>query len=548
MRNFIIVSLVAWLLCSGNFVHAASENIYENISVLTIQDEGRLKPLDTFARENVLLITGKSLLSGRSYWELFLSWLGSANAFEKDNVVRVTHIEYKKLLGLPDNQQHFTGRSLLDNPKFKELYEEIRRLRLANQELPQDFKYHETEQLAVKLEHLYGITTRTAITVVPPVPGENVWRSLGDIENPEILPIHEKFKVMISAYEKGDSPNFSSFTKDLHSSLVSMNSSVYPSLNSMKQEVFYNTFKPFKKSWILYLITLLVVWTAPVLKKNGKWLFALGILSYVAGFVIHTYGFILRCIIAGRAPVANMYESVIWVAWGAVLLSLIFFAIYKNRALITSASVMSVIALILADNLPSVLNPSIMPLAPVLRSNFWLTTHVLTITLSYAAFMLSLGIGHLALIAWWRSPQGSKIIEELTQFIYKGMQVGVLLLAAGTILGGVWADYSWGRFWGWDPKEVWALIALLGYLAILHGRHIGWLTNFGLAVSSVVGFLGVLMAWYGVNYVLGVGLHSYGFGGGGTAHVALFTALDLLFVGIVALRVKRSGKLNTSVN
>ena len=107
-------------------------------------------------------------------------------------------------------------------------------------------------------------------------------------------------------------------------------------------------------------------------------------------------------------------------------------------------------------------------------------------------------------------------IKPLSNFIYRTMQVGVLLIAAGTILGGVWADYSWGRFWGWDPKEVWALITLLVYLIPLHGRFAGWVNTFGLVVASVVCFLSVVMAWYGVNFVLGVGLHSYGFVEGGS--------------------------------
>ena len=117
---------------------------------------------------------------------------------------------------------------------------------------------------------------------------------------------------------------------------------------------------------------------------------------------------------------------------------------------------------------------------------------------------------------------------------------GVLLLAAGTILGGVWANYSWGRFWGWDPKETWALIALLCYILTLHGRIAGWWTQFGLVVASVVCFLAVLMAWYGVNFVLGKGLHSYGFGLGGEMYVASFVGADLLFVGFAIWRYRRS--------
>jgi ABC-type transport system involved in cytochrome c biogenesis permease subunit len=112
------------------------------------------------------------------------------------------------------------------------------------------------------------------------------------------------------------------------------------------------------------------------------------------------------------------------------------------------------------------------------------------------------------------------------------MQVGVLLIAAGTILGGVWADYSWGRFWGWDPKEVWALITLLIYLVPLHGRFAGWVSTFGLVFASVVCFLSVVMAWYGVNFVLGVGLHSYGFVEGGSQG-----AMSLILSGMMSLPI-----------
>jgi hypothetical protein len=128
------------------------------------------------------------------------------------------------------------------------------------------------------------------------------------------------------------------------------------------------------------------------------------------------------------------------------------------------------------------------------------------------------------------------------------LQLGVILLAAGTILGGVWANYSWGRFWGWDPKETWALIALLCYILTLHGRLAGWWTQFGLVVASVVCFLAVLMAWYGVNFVLGKGLHSYGFGIGGETYVVGFVIADLLFVAFAIWRYRstKTSRLSTT--
>ena len=145
-------------------------------------------------------------------------------------------------------------------------------------------------------------------------------------------------------------------------------------------------------------------------------------------------------------------------------------------------------------------------------------------------------------LLWWLegsvrlSRQARQTIARIENFVYRAMQIGVLLLAAGTILGGIWAHYAWGRFWGWDPKETWALIALVSYLIPLHGRLAGWLSNFALTVSSVVCFMAVLMAWYGVNFVLGKGLHSYGFGVGGFSYVIGYVAVELALVGFATWR------------
>src|SRR5262249_19984530 len=159
----------------------------------------------------------------------------------------------------------------------------------------------------------------------------------------------------------------------------------------------------------------------------------------------------------------------------------------------------------------------------------------------YAAFALTLGLANVSLWHFFRAdkPGASIRIASMNQLTYRAMQFGVVLLAAGTILGGVWADYSWGRFWGWDPKEVWALIALLCYVTILHARFTGWVGQFAFAAWSIVAFLSVIMAWYGVNFVLGVGLHSYGFSSGGFAPIATFVGLQMAWVGTVMLIYKR---------
>ncbi len=202
----------------------------------------------------------------------------------------------------------------------------------------------------------------------------------------------------------------------------------------------------------------------------------------------------------------------------------------------------------------------IAPLMPVLRDNFWLALHVLTITASYGAGALVWGLANLSLAHFLlgryqlvkvtdtennggvTSPVTVKLPPEaclsLARFMYRGMQVAVLLLAAGTIFGGLWADVSWGRFWGWDSKEVWALIALLVYLGILHGRLVGMLNEFGLAVGAIVGATAIIVAWYGVNFVFGSGLHSYGEGAGGGAYVTLALVANWIFVAFAWMRYR----------
>ncbi len=219
---------------------------------------------------------------------------------------------------------------------------------------------------------------------------------------------------------------------------------------------------------------------------------------------------------------------------------------------------------------------------PILRDNFWLSLHVLTIGFSYGAGALAWGLGNISLAYYlfgkYRSSQSAadnvetkateKNVAEssdyapsdpvaaplvrhaapqecvtLAGYVYKATQVAVLLLVAGTIFGALWADVAWGRFWGWDAKEVWSLITLLVYMAILHARYVGWSGNFGIAVGSVFGFTAIIMTWYGVNFLFGSGLHSYASGAGGRSIVTLLVMLNWVFALFAAVRytAKMSG-------
>jgi ABC-type transport system involved in cytochrome c biogenesis permease subunit len=160
----------------------------------------------------------------------------------------------------------------------------------------------------------------------------------------------------------------------------------------------------------------------------------------------------------------------------------------------------------------------------------WLTYHVLTIMLAYSALALAMGVGHVqAAMLAYRSDQKDRT-AQIARLLYGMILVGCVFLTAGIIFGAIWANKSWGRYWGWDPKETWSLITLLGYMVVLHARRIGWFGSFGLAAWSIICFQLVIMTYYGVNFVLGSPLHSYGFSSGGRLYVAIYVLAEAVFV------------------
>ena len=310
----------------------------------------------------------------------------------------------------------------------------------------------------------------------------------------------------------------------------------------MNASFFLETLRPFAWASGLFACALLILWlTSHRMPKTG---YATAWVMVGAGFALMLAGFVCRMVIGGRAPVTNMYESILWAAFGIVFFAMLFEATTRSRHLFLSALPVACVALFLADAHPALFDATIHPLPPVLRNNFWLATHVTTITLGYAALALAMGAGHGIL---WKRLRGRPVAESFMHALLRSLQVGVLLLAAGTVLGGVWAHFAWGRFWGWDPKETWALVTLLCYVALLHGRVAGWWGGFGLAVGSILAFQAVLMAWYGVNYLLGAGLHSYGSGRGGFGYALGFTLVELTFIAVALLR-KREGEVAPSAS
>jgi cytochrome c-type biogenesis protein CcsB len=515
----------------------------DEIKYLPVQDAGRIKPFDTFAKETLELVYGKKTYKAQddspsieAHW-IVLTWMLSPESWVNRPLFEVRNKEVLAKLKLSDSQKHFSGQDLFKASEFQNLMQELTNKRESKEKLDPYF------QAIQRLENQFIIFQEMAagnLLKVYPVPDKDTWLSVAELPQ-DLQPAFYDISKSIAGYlGQTTDPNGSQQTLAaegenldkavLHFKELARKSAPdkYNVDQKIKTEVAYNSWHPFRLAYIAYLIAaliLLFVWIKGT--KSGMaaaWVFV------VIGFILHTFGFGIRIYLAGRPPVSNMYETVVWASWGAILFSAILEYLYRFRVILLAGTLCGLFALIVADFAPAVLDPSLQPLEAVLRSNYWLVVHVMTICISYAAFLLAFGLGDLGLIYFViNEEKHAEKIQQITTGVYRAMQIGVAFLAPGIILGGVWADYSWGRFWGWDPKETWALIALLGYIVVLHARLVGWLKNFGMIASGVITFSLVVMAWYGVNFVLGAGLHSYGFGAGGVEYVSAVVGLHILF-------------------
>ncbi len=527
--------------------------------LIPIQNGGRVKPLDSFARESVLFVTGKRRFNGFDPLEMVISWISYPDAWKNERIIQVGRIDVRRQLGLDESRTMYAPMELFGNAALVQYAERMQRGE-KGAEMPgvpkakADAREQELRSVLERLGSFRDIVSGNAWTIVPRAGGDHAWVNLADpsLDKGGGQQIRNSFGELLRSFMLSDAGGFERHSKMLRSIIEGE----APKWNAhsgqvVGAEVTYNKLRPFQIAWILYLtgflFWLISFWLVkPDAQGNRKpagWTKGVAFSAMIGAFVVHVIGFGLRSFIAGRPPVTNMYESIVWVVFGAVAFAFILYALQRQAILLVVACGLATAGMIAADVAPAMFDQGLHPLVPVLRSNYWLTIHVLTITLGYAAFALTLGISNVTVFHYLRQALGAgnrtAKIHMLNHLTYRAMQFGVVLLAAGTILGGVWADASWGRFWGWDPKETWALIALLCYIAVLHGRYTSWVGQFGFAAWSIVGFLSVIMAWYGVNYILGAGLHSYGFGGGGLQWVSLYSALQLAYVGVVAILHRR---------
>lgn len=357
------------------------------------------------------------------------------------------------------------------------------------------------------------------------------WMRMGEVlieaaRGETLPPATKALAAMTSAFRQGRAADFNQAVRGYRESLQGK---FAPELTKAAREHFFNRMQPFYNSMVIYVLAFLLACFSWFNLSDGLRRSAAGLI--VLGFVIHTTGLFFRMWLEGRPPVTNLYSSAIFIGWGAVVLGMVLERFFKDGIGSVVASAVGFISLIIAHHL-SQTGDTMEMMRAVLDTNFWLATHVVVVTLGYASTFVA---GFLALIYILRGVF-TRTLDQATGKSLARMVYGIICFATlfsfvGTVLGGIWADQSWGRFWGWDPKENGALIIVLWNVLILHSRMGGMIRERGLMNMAIVGNIVTSWSWFGVN-MLGIGLHSYGFMDAAFWWLIAFVTSQLVVMGL----------------
>ncbi len=375
-----------------------------------------------------------------------------------------------------------------------------------------------------------------------PLANPEAWQNMGQVvfnaalHGHELHPAVNWYARMASAYRGNDAAAFNTALDQYREWLASR---LPNAVSKSRAEFFYNQLQAFLHAMIIYLVAFVLgcfSWFnwSETLRRSAYYI-------TVLAWLVHTAGLIFRMVLEGRPPVTNLYSSAVFIGWAAVALGLVLERIYRDGIGVVTAAAVGAVTQIIAHNL-ALGGDTMEMLRAVLDTNFWLATHVITITLGYAATFVA---GFLAIVYILRGLLTTTLSRETAQSLAR-MVYGIVCFATlfsfvGTVLGGIWADQSWGRFWGWDPKENGALIIVLWNGIILHARWGGMIRERGLMNMAIFGNIVTAFSWFGVN-MLGVGLHSYGFMDAAFKWLMLFNAtqIGLIALGLIPLRYWRS--------
>ena len=506
---------------------AFSEIHSRKFGELIIQDSGgRMKPANTFSSELLRKVSKSDTYKGLNSDQALLSIMNNPAIWYNVPLIYLKrgNDSVRKLAGIDLNAKYAPLLSFFDNLgnyKLAVPLEEAYRAAIPNQ-FQKDFI-----ELDRRINLLYSALEGKVMRIFPiPNDENNKWVSYPELAEANfkgkdslyvrnILPLY--FQSLRLAQKDQDYKQADNLLESIYGFQKKFGNEVIPSKETVKAEITYNKYDIFKKlySWYIYAGTLFFIVLIVQIFKSNRFLSFLvkgfkGLLIIL--FLLHTVGLIARWYISGHAPWSDAYESMIYVAWATQFFGLTF----GRKSALTMASTAFVVGMILMIAHWNWMDPAIANLVPVLDS-YWLMIHVAVIVGSYGPFALGMIIGgvslFLILITTNKNKRKIKLrIKELTIINELAITVGLIMLTIGNFLGGMWANESWGRYWGWDPKETWALISIIVYAFVIHMRLIpglrgAWIFN----LMSIVAFASILMTYFGVNFYL-VGLHSYASG------------------------------------
>lgn len=495
---------------------------------IPVNYKGRIRPLESYVRLTLHdLYEDKLTDETASDFFLKLYYFGFKSIQAKP-LIKIQEREIKIALGLTLERNHFS---------YTELSIAI-----------QGFKGQSFEKLDLLkqklafLESFVGIKkTSPHLSILPNRKKNGEWQPLTQLEKESnnftaysqkaFTEIQEGYKEWKQDFQQTSKLSISLLKayEEIASTPILMRSTlVYPSVMQLKAEVLYNNAPLVSIAIIGCLLAFFCLFASAKLHLFGK-------IALALAFACITVSLALRCFILMRPPVSNMFETVIYVPWVALLFSFILAKKYRSSLPLAAASILSAILLTLLEF--TSLNDTLENVQPVLNSRFWLIIHVLMIVGSYGVLLLAGVFGHLYLIE--RLKKSSCALEPLAKCLVQTLYLGVALLIPGTILGGVWAAQSWGRFWDWDPKESWAFISSCIYLILIHLYRFKKIESIELSMGAIIGLGFISFTWYGVNYILGTGLHTYGFGSANHSLFSLYLGAEAVFLSIMAFLLKR---------
>lgn len=493
---------------------------------LQVQDRGgRMKPVNTMTSEILRKISRKSSWEGLTPDQVFMGMLYDSHHWRKVKMIKITHPDLRKKIGIGKDDKYATFDDFFDKDFKYKLATDIEE---ANRKKPSERGKYDKDVLQVdERVSISFMVYQNSMLRIFPVKNDpnNRWyapsEAATNLHGQDSLFVAGILTMYFEAVEKGiNSGNWEEANKALtliNTYQQKVGKDVVIPEAKLKAEIFYNKARIFNNLFFYYFtigLIFLILLFIQLFKGNGKILNGIITGFYwlvVLGFIVHTAGLILLWYIAGHAPWSNAYESMVYISW-ATLLSGFLFGKKSKITLATTALLTSFILMVAHLNW---LDPEITNLVPVLNS-YWLMIHVAVITASYGFLALGALLGFFNLILIITSPRGNEKIQltfkELSTINEMTITIGLFMLTVGTFLGGVWANESWGRYWGWDAKETWALASVLVYSFVAHMRFIpGLRGGFAYNFAALVAFSSIIMTYFGVNYYLS-GLHSYATG------------------------------------